>query len=113
MPGRVGPALRRAHGRTGAKSRTPDRNQDLCEIEVQRLHSNNGRTRRINASTNRVSIVAARSIRSHRETSATAGCWCPLCCGGVKERSTVAVALILIDLIAVNRALRHLAFFYL
>src|SRR5438132_4120756 len=96
----AGTIIRRADGRARAKSSSARSDKDLREIKVQRFHSNNRRTRRINTVADRIPIIVGRSVCAHRESGAPAGRWRPLCRSRVKERSAVAAPLIFTDLVA-------------
>src|SRR5437667_11288207 len=100
MRGAAGTIIRRADGRARAKNSDPDGGEDLRQTKVQRFHSNNSGTRRINTVADRISIVVGRSIRAHRESGAPAGGRRPLCRSQAKERSPVAAPLIFTDLVA-------------
>src|SRR5437667_9941930 len=93
MRGAAGTIIRRADGRARAKNSDPNGSEDLRKTKVQRFHSNNGGTRRINTVADRIPIVVGRSVRAHRESGTAAGCRRPLCRSRVKERSAVAVVL--------------------
>src|SRR5437899_2798939 len=93
MRGAAGTIIRRTDGRARAKNSDPRGGEDLRKIKVQRFHSNNRRTRRIDTVANRISIITGRSVRAHRESGAAAGGRRPLCRSRVEERSAVAVVL--------------------